>query len=73
MAGSGGPVEFNVHRSAEEGTPLVAMAALDAGSRPSPNYARTGQPERPENRTVGRPERVDIALRKSVAVLADPR
>ena len=31
MAGSGEPVEFSVDRSAEEGTPMVAMAALDAG------------------------------------------
>ena len=50
MAGSGEPVEFSVDRSAEEGTPMVAMAALDAGGSASSNYARAGQPYRAEKR-----------------------
>jgi len=44
MAGSGGSVGFSIDRSAEESTPMVAMAALHARSGPPTNYARAGQP-----------------------------
>src|ERR1700730_15650534 len=54
MAGSGGAVEFGVDRSAEEGTPMVVMAALDAERRPPSNRARARELQRSEKRLVER-------------------
>jgi hypothetical protein len=53
MAGSGRPVEFSVDQ-AKEGTPMVAMAALDAERRPPSNRARARELQRSEKRLVER-------------------